>query len=516
MNSYTLNSFEGPLASTKQGMFIVGLRVLGAILALLIYSVLAMDLITDTQGLVAFTVLLLGYLYVEIRKLWVLDTRLFWINPVVLASLFTFVLGFGVTNVIYFMPEDVVALVGLQPIATPWMNKLMLLVVLGACAMWIGYSSNLGRNFGLMLQQNRMLCKWMSPSARINKPVLYAFLAISLIARLLEINLGVYGYSATYDQLIAGANYKQYLSMAESLGELALVGVAMQCFATPFSSHSDRQLLWLVTGYEVFFGFLSGFKSAVIIPLVIVGVVSYSQRNRFPRWLIPAVLVGLIAAYAVIEPFRVARNEDAGFAGTNLSSIVATMSSADRISADDGGENVSTWLSVLSRTNLTYIASLGIEYASENTLPDGSPEFLKNIILAPVHAFIPRFLWDTKPLQIDGLWYTNEVMGLDFYSSTGMSPFTYLNFAGGFLAVVLGFLFVGFLQRGLFDGMRHFGVGGLIVLFGLLNTLVNIDSSYNTFLVGIIRFLPILVIAQYMLLKRPGRPQRGIAIAQKR
>lgn len=151
------------------------------------------------------------------------------------------------------------------------------------------------------------------------------------------------------------------------------------------------------------------------------------------------------------------------------------------------------------------IASLGIEYAAKNELPAGSPAFLGDIFLAPAHAFIPSFLWKSKPLQNIGLWYTNQVLGFTFFSSTAMSAFTYLNFAGGPLAVILGFLMVGILQRGLFDGLRHFGGGGLIVLFGLLGTLVNIDSAFNAFFVGVIRFLPILVVVQYVLLRRSRR-----------
>src|SRR5205823_596759 len=160
-------------------------------------------------------------------------------------------------------------------------------------------------------------------------------------------------------------------------------------------------------------------------------------------------------------------------------------------------DGASTGLSFLARMNLTYVASLGIEYAANNELPEDGPQFLNDIILAPAHAVVPRLLWESKPLQNIGGWYTNEVMGLDFSSSTGMSPFTYLNFAGGPLAVILGFLAVGILQRGLFDGLRTFGGGGLIVLFGLLGTLGNVDSAFNTFFVGIIRFLPLLVVAQY-------------------
>ena len=99
------------------------LRALVALLALLIYAVLSIDLITNSLGLAAYTLLLLGYLYVETKNLWTRETHLFWINPVVLASIFTFVVTFGVTNVLFFLPEDVLVLEGLEPIATPWMNR---------------------------------------------------------------------------------------------------------------------------------------------------------------------------------------------------------------------------------------------------------------------------------------------------------------------------------------------------------------------------------------------------------
>src|SRR5438093_9484586 len=98
------------------------IRAVVVCLALLIYAVLSIGLITDSQGLVAYTLLLLGYLAVEFKNLWERDSELFWMNPVVLASVVTFAMAFGVSNVLYFMPEDVVYLVGIDPTATPWMN----------------------------------------------------------------------------------------------------------------------------------------------------------------------------------------------------------------------------------------------------------------------------------------------------------------------------------------------------------------------------------------------------------
>lgn len=505
MNKYANNLSIRAQSRIGNGVPTVVVRALVVVIALLTNELLSIDLITNPQGLVVYTFLLLAYLYSETRNQWKRETHLFWINPVVMASIFTFMIAFCVTNVLFFMPDVVVALVGLQPIVTPWMNRLMLLVVLGAISMWTGYGSGMGRGMGRMLKRNRVLRKWISPSFRISKSALYAFLAISLLARLLTIKLGVYGYSSTYDLLIAGAAYREYLSMAESFGKLALVGVAMQCFASPRSALEDRGLLWLVLGYEVFFGFILGFKSAVVMPIVIIGIVYYGLRNRFPQWLIPAIVVGIIAAYAVIEPFRDARNRDAGFEGTSLGNIVTTMTSVGSSKTDDGRERPHMGVSFLARSNLTYIASLGIEYAASNELPADSPQFLGNIILAPVHAVIPRFIWSSKPLETLGLWYTKEVVGQDYYSSTAMSPFTYLNFAGGPLAVILGFLMVGVIQRGFFDGLRGAGGGGLIVLFGMLGTLVNIDSAFNTFVIGVVRLPLLLLAAQFLLIIRPRR-----------
>ena len=289
MNSYADSRYTFAPSSTDKGMLMAVLRALVVFLALLIYAVLSAGLstnshwITNSQGLVAYTLLLLGYLCVEARNLWTRKPRLFWMNPVILASIFTFVIPFCITNILFFMPEDVVAPVGMQPIVTRWMNQLMLLVVLGACAMWIGYTSGVGRGMGQRLQRSRVLRRWMTTSYRVNRPALYVCLAISLIARLAEIKLGIYGYSGNHDRLIAAAAYTQYFYLAESLGELALVGVALQCFAPAHPALPDRILLWLVLGYEVAFGFLSGMKSQVGMPFIIVGFVYYSQRNRFPR-----------------------------------------------------------------------------------------------------------------------------------------------------------------------------------------------------------------------------------------
>ena len=83
-----------------------------------------------------------------------------------------------------------------------------------------------------------------------------------------------------------------------------------------------------------------------------------------------------------------------------------------------------------------------------------------------------------------------------------MSAFTYLYFAGGAVAIILGFFAVGIMQRAVFDGFRQFGLGGMVVVFGLLGALSNIDSAFDTLIVALVRLTPLLVLLQFVLLRR--------------
>ena len=506
MISYPLHLYSRRLPSVKTWRNPFILRIMTGFFALLVHRLLGMEWITNVQGFSAFTVLLLAYLGLEAKNLRVSQPRLFWINPVILASIFTFALTFGVSNILFSLPENTLYALGVSLVVTHWMNELMFLVLLGAIAMWAGYGSYAGRRVGIALQHSRTMKLWMLTSFKMRQSVLFAALLVDFFAKLIMINLGLFGYASAYNNSVESDSYMQYLGLASSLGSLLLLCVSLQNFSVKRPSILNQKVLFLLLAYEILFGLLSGMKSAVVMPLLIVGIVYYSQRNRFPRLLIPAVLAGLTVAYAVITPFRAVISANEGFSGRDIGSLVTQMISATN--ADSGGneDRHSTSLEFLSRNNLTYVGSLGIRYSNlHSILPEGSPAFLENIFLAPAHALIPRFLWKSKPLENIGQWYTYQVMGLNMISSTAMSPFTYLNFAGGPLAVILGFLVVGVVQRGLFDGLLHFGGGGLIVLLGLLSLLTNIDSAFDSFFVSLIRLFPILVFVQFLLLRRVRR-----------
>ena len=128
-------------------------------------------------------------------------------------------------------------------------------------------------------------------------------------------------------------------------------------------------------------------------------------------------------------------------------------------------------------------------------LPADGPEFLSDIIFSPVYAWIPRFVWEDKPLANVGLWYTQVVFGLNILSSTAMGVITYLYFAGGTIMVFVGLFFIGVIQRAIFFFTQPWlTAAGAVVFFALLPTTVNIaELHFNSILVTLFREFPLML-----------------------
>jgi hypothetical protein len=482
------------------------LALLVGVIGMLLAQLNDFGVLGSKHAFFALTALVLVYLGIEVSRLRRVHPDRWLLNPVILCSFVTFVLGFGVTNAVFWLPEEKLELRGFVPEVTAAMVKLMGLVLIGAVAMWLGYWSRLAARLCNKTAVQNFKRRFLPPTESLRSWALPSLLAISLSARLLQIRLGVFGYSSTYDQLINLASVTQYLSMAAGLGKMALVLAALEFFRRR-SSPLEINWFYGLLVVEVLFGFLSGFKSAVVIPFVIAAFCQYLQTGRFSKNWIILGLAGVMAAYAVIEPFRVARNEDTSVRGISMYRIASTMISSAGSGVGNTTEEIGILLAVASRSNLSYVGSIGIDFADgHSALPGGSPDFLGDLLLAPLHAWIPRFIWNSKPLGTLGLWYTQVVMDKDHLSSTAMGPFTYLYFAGGFVAVWVGFFFIGVVQRSLFFLLQPaYSMAGGAVLLAMLNTVVAIDSAFNSIIISLCRQLPLLLLVQFLLFRNRAR-----------
>src|SRR5262249_44187150 len=124
----------------------------------------------------------------------------------------------------------------------------------------------------------------------------------------------------------------------------------------------------------------------------------------------------------------------------------------------------SAFQTAFNRLSITLFSAAAIHYDETEGLDDGAPEFLKNLILGPAYAVIPRFIWNDKALGNVGVWFTRSVCGqVTSTSSTGFGPVGYLYFVGGVVGVCLGFVAIGFVQRIVYQTFWRPYAGSLLV-----------------------------------------------------
>jgi hypothetical protein len=483
--------------------FIVHVALSLCVLALGAIAKTADDM-SDTGSPMAFPALCLLVLVYSVLQV-VLVRRyqpaLWLLNPAVQVALFLHFLPTGSAVLLPFLPDDL-QVGGTDLSMDPWAIRYEWLNLLGALALWTGYWCGIANPIARVLARSRTLARAIRPGLALNLGIALGLALASSGFRLLTIRLGLYGYTASTEKRELAEAYNQYLGMAGELGKVVLVAVSL----ATFHGNLRKWPVLLLTVLETAFGFLSGFKSAVVLPTLIVGLCAYAVRGRLPRLLLPSIVLGIFVAYAVIEPFRVARYRESDFDSTSLSSIVDTFAaSRDSVYERRDGERpvASTTASFFVRASDVASAANGIEFAERwEVLPEGSPDFLEDILLSPLYSLIPRAVWEDKPLNDVGVWYTQVVMGEGTSSSTAMYPVTYLNFAGGALAVILGFGVVGVIQSALFRGISAHTGAALFITVCLVGSLGHVDSVYYSFFISLIRNLPLVFLLGWLLFRR--------------
>jgi hypothetical protein len=469
----------------------------------------ASDELSDTGATAAFPLLctlVLSYALLQALLVRNSQPELWLLNPAVQSALLLHFVPTAGALILPFLPEELQWAAGFDPFNDRWAIRYEWLNLVGAIALWTGYWSGIANALARVLASSNVLRRALRPGLALNLWVALALVLLSSGFRLLTIRLGLYGYAASLERRELAEAYSQYLAMAGELGKVVLVAVSL----ATFQGKASKWLLAVLLVGETLFGILSGFKSAVILPAIIVGLSAYAVRGRLPAIFAPTIVLGVFAAYALIEPFRDARFKELDFDSTSLSSIVDTfLASRDSVydRGDPDGPVATTTSSVVLRVSDVVTAANGIEFAERwQVLPEGSPAVLEDILLSPLYGIVPRLLWEDKPINDVGVWYTQVVMGEGTTSSTAMYPVTYLNFAGGITAVIIGFLVVGVIQSALFRGIAAHS-GALFLIVCLVGTLGHVDSVYYAFFVSLIRNVPLLFALNWLLFRRASRPE---------
>lgn len=479
----------------------------------------AAGFIEYSASLIILTLMLLIYLALEVVRLYRFDNRRFLLNPAFLCAVMTLGLYYGITNILYYLPADKVAAVGIKPIVTDAMTKLEFMAIIAAAGMWIGYWSKTSQRMIASNYAQRMIKNYFTHDAELKDTAIIFLVGVGLFSRLLQLYMGVYGYSGSYDAFIKAAAYTQYFNLGGYFGKIALIVIALQYYAKP-PSLKTRMWFFFVVFLEVFFGgFLTGFKKMVILPFIVIILSQYSRTGKANVIWVLLIVVSMNLAYPIIERFRAIRNSmENNFPSTSLVDITQMMffPTEEQLSSasydDDEVDDTPTYLKVMSRTSMLQIGSLGVSfYDNRDEMPEGSPHVITEVLLSPLYSWIPRFIWSGKTLQNIGLWYTQVVMDLKYsFSSTAMGILTYLYIGGGYIVVLIGFMFVGSMQRlalGITQPWKT-SAGSLVAM----STVVMISSiaelNMDALVVLLVRMVPIVVWLQSIMYKHnSARPE---------
>jgi hypothetical protein len=465
-------------------------------------------------GWVGYTLLsgvVVGYALLEIRSTARRQPNRWLVNPVVMCTIFMFVLGgYGLSNVIFVFPES-------SPDARRFFPRLgyeylvpaVLLSLIALVGMWAGYHSSIGKWIVTRLRGWSLPDRLIRSHLRVRWGVLVLLAVVSVGAAILNLQLGISGYistEATRSQYTAAS---QYIFILRDMGSLILAIACLDYFSGSRKASWKVVFIVLFLIIQVLLGFLSGYKSQPVFPFVVLGVCYYLVRGHIPWSAVVGTVVAVLLAYAIVEPFRSYYNQylqgrsDVGIVQTGrVLTGIATGRIGGAKSEGEGGLQ-RTWKSLLERRGLTRFTALSMKYEEETGLENVERDFLLDIFLSPAYAVIPRVIWPSKPRGNLGGWYYQEVVkGKARNNATGIGPISYLWFSGGFLAVFMGFWVVGILQKVSYEYLLLLGGGYLLVFIVLIPSLVKIPKGFYVLSIDIIRNTILAVFAQKIILKK--------------
>jgi len=288
---------------------------------------------------------------------------------------------------------------------------------------------------------------------------------------------GNYGYlgDATVTSASDVSWYTQVLAILGSLRGFAILAL----WVAAFQRTALTRLLWAVavTAVDLTAGLFSGTKEAPIVTLIAIVLAYIYVKRRLP-------LLGLIAIGSgftlVLSPLVTSlRSVLRGHDSLTLQDALPAVSSGLLQAKVGAGDDL--WLA-LSRFRL--IDNMAI--INQKTPSEIPFQPVWDLATQALSGFIPRAIWPTKPVSIEGLLFYHEYYGGTTYSSSALTIPGSLYMFGGIIVLVVGMVLFGMLTRSLDDGMRASDSRtGLLLLLALFTPFIKMELSAPSLLASL-------------------------------
>lgn len=272
------------------------------------------------------------------------------------------------------------------------------LLLVGMISSWIGH-------FMVKRKAGKVKVLANLPALQLSNSQLYKILQfITVGGAILSIILSLYGYygyyvteSFLYDPPPWLDTMKKVLSLTSGVLFLIMISI-YQVQRRLGIKEIFLSILW------IFAGFLTGFKTLVVLPVLYVIVAAWMTRKlRIIHLIVFSIVV--VLSYSVIEPMRSAKLAGDAESAYQGMSIV--------LKSDEFGimELESVWEKFLLRVDYTRNGVLTLEAYKHGRLREFKRRVNEAFKFAPIMAIVPRILWPDKPLADLGGVLSAELTG---------------------------------------------------------------------------------------------------------
>jgi len=421
----------------------------------------------------------------------------FFISPIFLSVIFTFLLQLGVLSnlLIYLIAGKTTYLQYTEILATEtgWLPKVMYVTSWACFFYWKGYNSKIAYNFYNWLKRIPIYRRLLNSELSAQKIFVLAIFSYLLKAYLYSI--GLFGRVLSEKYFVAGEGYKGIYYLRE-LGNISYVTFFLISILK-FSSNTktNRFMFYLSLVMELFFGFIYGARSTFIYPILLLLLANYYVKGKVNKLLLVTVLpFTLIASMTIVLAYKNFTVSQDFVKSKSIFEIYKTYKEYQKYAGESAiGESAILDASEMLITNTTFVQESAVLFRfteKDPRSPKMRSKVLKNIALIPIDAVIPKFIQGDNNFPW-GLWFKDEVVyhniGLNY--SLAFSPIGFLYMGGGIFLVVLFFWLYGLALKLAYCFMQEKSRLYLLVYFLLLVSVYNLDSIVSGVFINLIRVL---------------------------